>query len=78
MKTMTCIQLWGACDEQFHAETFDEIANISKNHCMNKLNEWDVAHLKAMEEMKKLMSKPEMMNNWFNFKKKEFEELIND
>jgi hypothetical protein len=31
-----------------------------------------------MDDMKELMSKPEMMNNWFNTKKKEFEELNND
>ncbi|SGZ03445.1 hypothetical protein [Moritella viscosa] len=30
MKTMTCNQLGGACDEKFQAESFDEIAELSK------------------------------------------------
>ncbi len=30
MKTMTCRQLGGACDKKFHAETFDEMAELSK------------------------------------------------
>ena len=32
MKTMTCKQLAGACDLQFHAETFDEMAKLSQDH----------------------------------------------
>lgn len=31
MKKMTCKQLGGACDIEFLGETFDEIANQSKN-----------------------------------------------
>ncbi len=31
MKTMTCKQLGGACDEQFKAETFEQIAELRKN-----------------------------------------------
>ena len=34
MKTMTCNQLGGACDLEFHAETFDEMAQLSKQHGM--------------------------------------------
>ena len=32
MKTMTCKQLGGACDKEFNANTFDEIAEMSKMH----------------------------------------------
>ena len=32
MKTMTCKQLGGACDKKFHANTFDEMAGLSKKH----------------------------------------------
>ena len=32
MKTMNCKQLGGACDKEFHANSFDEIAEMSKNH----------------------------------------------
>lgn len=34
MKTMTCKQLGGVCDHPFTANTFDEIAALSKNHGM--------------------------------------------
>ncbi|MFS4468741.1 hypothetical protein [Maribacter sp. 2210JD10-5] len=34
MKTMTCKQLGGACDQEFRAYTFEEIAELSKNHGM--------------------------------------------
>jgi len=34
MKTMTCKQLGGACEERFYANTFEELAAISKKHGM--------------------------------------------
>jgi hypothetical protein len=34
MKTMTCKQLGGACNQSFTATTFDEIAALSKKHGM--------------------------------------------
>lgn len=34
MKTMTCKQLGGACDKEFHTETFEEMAELSKKHGM--------------------------------------------
>lgn len=37
MKTMTCNQLGGACDLEFHAITFEKIAEQSKKHGMEKM-----------------------------------------
>ena len=34
MKTMNCKQLGGACDKEFHANFFEEIAEVSKQHGM--------------------------------------------
>jgi hypothetical protein len=31
MKTMTCKQLGGACDTLFHANSFEEMAEITNN-----------------------------------------------
>jgi hypothetical protein len=76
MKTMTCKQLGGACDKEFHAETFDEMAGMSKNHGMEMREDPD--HQKAMKEMMELMKNPEAMNEWFEGKKKEFEALGDD
>lgn len=75
MKTMTCKQLGGACDKEFHANSFDEIAGMSKQHAMEMFQKKDAAHLKAMNEMQELMQKPEAMTKWFENKKKEFEAL---
>jgi len=75
MKKMTCRQLGGACDEEFHAETFEEMAELSKNHGMEMFQASDEAHIKAMEEMRALMQTPEAMSEWFENKRKEFDAL---
>lgn len=75
MKTMTCKQLGGACDQEFHANTFEEIAEMSKNHGMEMFQKKDEAHQKAMGEMQKLMQSPDEMQKWFDSKRKEFNEM---
>ncbi len=75
MKTMTCKQLGGACDIEFSADTFEEMAELSKQHSMEMFRQQDAAHLKAMEEMQTLMQNPDAMNEWFESKRKEFEAL---
>ncbi len=73
MKTMTCKDLAGACDLEFHAETFDEMAEMSKKHGMEMLEQGDQAHIEAMEKMKVLMSDPEAMKEWFEGVQKMFD-----
>ena len=75
MKTMTCKQLGGACDEKFHAATFEEIAGLSKKHGTEMAEKADEEHLSAMEEMKKFMNDPETMKEWMDKRQKEFDEL---
>ena len=75
MKTMNCQQLGGACNEEFHANTFEEIAEMSKAHAMEMFQSSDAAHLKAMNEMQELMKSPKAMGEWFEAKRKEFESL---
>ena len=75
MKTMTCKQLGGACDKEFHAASFEEIAELSKQHGMEMFQKQDEAHLQAMNEMKGLMKEPKAMKVWFENKKKEFDAL---
>jgi hypothetical protein len=65
MKTMTCKQLGGACDKKFHANSFEEIAEMSKKHGSEMFQNGDEDHLKAMNEMKDLMQEPEAMKEWF-------------
>ncbi len=75
MKTMTCKDLAGACDAEFHAETFDEMAELSKKHGMEMLEKGDQAHIEAMEKMKELMSDPVAMKEWFETVQRMFESL---
>jgi len=73
MKTMTCKQLGGACEKEFHADTFDGIAEMSKQHGTDMFQSNDEDHLKAMNEMRELMQNPDAMKEWFENKRKEFE-----
>ena len=75
MKTMTCNQLGGACELEFHADSFDEMAELSKQHGMEMFQQQDAAHLKAMQNMQGLMEDPDAMQQWFEGKRKEFEDL---
>ena len=75
---MTCKQLGGACDKKFQANSFEEIAEMSKKHGTEMFQKSDEDHLKAMNEMKDLMQNPEAMKEWFDNKKKEFDELSED
>ena len=72
---MTCKQLGGACDLAFRANTFEEMAELSKKHGMEMFQKGDEAHLKAMKEMQQLMQSPDDMKEWFEGKQKEFDNL---
>jgi hypothetical protein len=76
MKTMNCKQLGGTCDQTFSAETFDEMAELSKKHGMEMMQDED--HKKAMQEMMVLMQNPSEMQKWFEGKRKEFDETSED
>jgi len=78
MKTMTCKQLGGACDKEFHANTFDEMAEMSKKHGMEMFQLKDEKHLTVMNKMQELMKSPEDMKAWFDNKRKEFDEMPED
>ncbi|MBL4819432.1 MAG: DUF1059 domain-containing protein [Gammaproteobacteria bacterium] len=75
MKKMNCKQLGGACDKEFQANSFEEMAEMSKQHGMEMFQKSDQAHLKAMKEMQRLMLTPKAMEEWFESKRKEFESL---
>jgi hypothetical protein len=75
---MTCKQLGGACDEKFHAATFEAMAELSKKHGMKMAEKRDGEHLKAMEKMKELMADPEAMKEWMEKRQKEFNALPED
>jgi len=72
---MTCKQLGGACDFVIEAETFEELAEKSRQHGMEMFEKSDPAHLEAMDKMKHLMQSPEKMMAWMEERKKEFDAL---
>lgn len=78
MKTMTCKQLGGACDEKFQANTFTELVQLSKQHGMAMFQAQDEAHLKLMAEVTELMKDPAAMQKWFETKQEEFSNLPED
>lgn len=63
---------------KFQANSFDEMAELSKKHGMEMFQAGDEAHLDAMKEMQELMQSPEAMQAWFENKRKEFEALPED
>ena len=75
MKTMTCNQLGGACECEFSADSFEEIAELSKQHGMEMFFKNDPEHLEAISNMQALMQTPGAMQEWFEEKRKEFEAL---
>lgn len=78
MKTMSCKQLGGACDQTFSANTFEEMASLSKEHGKEMFKKNDAAHLEAMRSMQKLMETPNAMQDWFEEKRKAFDTLPED
>ena len=75
MKTMTCKQLGGACDKEFTANSFEEMAQLSKQHGIEMSKSGDKDHLKEMNEMQTLMQSPDEMKEWFENRRKEFDAL---
>lgn len=78
MKTMTCNQLGGACEQTFSAETFEEISEMSKKHGMEMFQKGDEAHLAAMRKMKAMSQDPEAVTKWFQERKKDFDAMPED
>jgi hypothetical protein len=78
MKTMTCKQLGGACNEAFSANSFDQIAMMVSKHAREMVQQGDAAHIEAMNEMRQSMTSPEAMDAWMNDKRNAFNALPDD
>jgi bifunctional pyridoxal-dependent enzyme with beta-cystathionase and maltose regulon repressor activities len=76
MKTMTCKQLGGACDQTFTADTFQEIAQLSQQHGSEMVA--DPTHAEAMAEMMKLMQDQTALQAWMNERETAFNALPED
>tara|TARA_Y100000034_G_scaffold107346_1_gene136804 strand:- start:7045 stop:7284 length:240 start_codon:yes stop_codon:yes gene_type:complete len=78
MKIMTCKQLSGVCNKEFHAKTFEEMAEMSKKHGMEMYQKGDEKHIKKMNEMKELMNDSDAMKESIDNMRKEFDTLPED
>ena len=78
MKTMTCKQLGGACNQTFSANTFDEMAMMVSKHAREMVQQGDAAHIAAMNEMRNQMTSPEAMNAWMEGQRNTFNLLPDD
>lgn len=78
MKTVTCMQLGGACDETFQADSFEEIAELSKQHAMEMFQQQDGPHIQAGNKMRELMQEAGAMERWMDSKRAEFDALPDD
>ena len=68
MKTMSCKQLGGACDEKFHAETFEKMAELSQKHGMEMFqNQFQDAldeYVSGTIDEKEFLKKSEYFKRW--------------
>ena len=78
MKSMTCKELGGACDQTFSANSFDEIAMMVSKHARELVQQGDTAHINAMNAMRSSMTSPEAMNAWMEEKRKAFNAMRDD
>lgn len=78
MKTMTCKQLGGACEQTFRAATFDELALLVSKHAREMVQLGDAAHIEAMNVMRSKMTSPEAAQAWMNEKRSAFDVLPSD
>ena len=78
MKKMTCKQLGGSCDKEFHANTFEKMVEMSKKHGMEMYKGGNEEHIKVMNKMREHMNDPDAMKNYVESKKKLFDALPDD
>lgn len=75
MKTMTCKQLGGACDQELTANSWEEMIELSKNHGMEMFQKQDAAHMQAIQEVMARMADPVVMQAWMDEKKALYDSL---
>jgi hypothetical protein len=74
MKSMTCNQLGGACEQVFSGKTFEDLAAQSQQHGKVMFGANDGPHMAAMGAMMNIMKSGEM-ESWMAARKAEFEAL---
>ena len=78
MKTMTCRQLGGPCDEAHRGETADDVIQLQDQHLKDAVAAGDEAHRPAADDMKKRWRRPVSGLKWYNAAKRDFAALPED
>jgi hypothetical protein len=78
MKTMTCRQLGGPCDEAFAGATADEIIKAQDRHLKEAVKAGDATHEAARADMLGRWRHPKKSMDWYTGVKQTFAELPED
>lgn len=76
MKTMTCQQLGGPCEELLHGDTADDVIKAQDRHLKGAVNAGDTRHEPAHDEMKARWKHPKRSMEWYFSTKKAFAEIL--
>ena len=75
MKTMTCRQLGGPCDVQFHGTTADEVIKADDQHLKEAVAAGDLTHTDSRQKMKDRWKNPIGGMGWYLKTRKAFAAL---
>jgi len=78
MKTMTCLQLGGACDLPLRGNTADEVIQAQDKHLKEVVAAGDEAHQSALKDMKGRWKNPIKGMGWYKSIKRDFAALPED
>ncbi|MEP9365127.1 hypothetical protein ABLE68_19340 [Nocardioides sp. CN2-186] len=78
MKTMTCREMGGPCDQAFQGEKADDVINQQDQHLKDMVAAGDDAHGPANDEMRGRWKHPIKGMGWYKSTKKAFAALPED
>lgn len=78
MKTMTCKQLGGPCDQQFRGVTADEVIKAQDRHLKDMVAGGDDTHAARHQEMQGRWKHPVSGMGWYRSTKRSFAGLPED
>ena len=78
MKTMTCRQLGGPCDQEHRGNTADEVIKTQDRHLRERVEQGDTTHQSALSDMKGRWKHPIKGMGWYKKAKSDFAGLPED
>jgi hypothetical protein len=75
MKTMTCRQMGGPCDQPMQGESADDVIKLQDQHLKDMVAAGDQAHVPANDDMRGRWKHPIKGMGWYRQTKKDFAAL---